>query len=120
MAPGADLATHLLQHGVYEPHLETLSAIDDDASARLRKFVKDESIDMLVMGAFVHSRFRQAILGGVTRSLLDDVPVPLFMPWCLRRMADQPKWSFRAGRMPILRKSTASNLSGLSLDVQAI
>jgi len=79
MAPGADLATHLLQHGVDEPHLETLSAIDDDASARLRKFVKDESIDMLVMGAFVHSRFRQAILGGVTRSLLDDVPVPLFM-----------------------------------------
>lgn len=79
MAPGADLATHLIQHGVYEPHLETLSAIDDDASARLRKFVKDESIDMVVMGAFVHSRFRQAILGGVTRSLLDDAPVPLFM-----------------------------------------
>ncbi|WP_163272988.1 universal stress protein [Chelativorans alearense] len=79
MAPGADLATHLLQHGVGEPRLETLAAINGDAAARLRKFVKDESIEMLVMGAFVHSRFRQAILGGVTRSLLDDVPVPLFM-----------------------------------------
>ena len=38
-----------------------------------------EDIDMIVMGAFVHSRFREAILGGVTRSLLDKPPVPLFM-----------------------------------------
>lgn len=79
MAPGADLSTHLVQHGVYEPRMETLSAIEGDVAARLRKFARDESIDMLVMGAFVHSRFRQAILGGVTRSLLDEVPVPLFM-----------------------------------------
>jgi nucleotide-binding universal stress UspA family protein len=34
---------------------------------------------MIVMGAFVHSRFRQALLGGVTQSLLEDAPVPLFM-----------------------------------------
>jgi nucleotide-binding universal stress UspA family protein len=34
---------------------------------------------MIVMGAFVHTRFREAVLGGVTRSLLDDAPVPLFM-----------------------------------------
>src|SRR5690606_4203296 len=79
MAPGSDLATYLLRHGVCEPRLETLSAVDGDAAARLRKFVRDESVDMIVMGAFVHSRFRQAILGGVTRSLLDEVPAPLFM-----------------------------------------
>jgi len=79
MAPGADLATYLIQHDIYDPRAETLSAIDGDASARLRKFVADESIDMLVMGAFVHSRFRQDLLGGVTRSLLDDVPTSLFM-----------------------------------------
>lgn len=34
---------------------------------------------MIVMGAFVHSRFCEAVLGGVTRSLLNDGPVPLFM-----------------------------------------
>ena len=34
---------------------------------------------MIVMGAFVHSRFRQAVPGGVTRSLLDDAPVAHFM-----------------------------------------
>lgn len=79
MAPGADLATHLLQHGTCEPRLEILSAIEGDAAERLRKFVRDEAIDMLVMGAFVHSRFRQAVLGGVTRSLLEAAPVPLLM-----------------------------------------
>jgi len=79
MASGADLSTQLLRHGVQEPHIETLSAIEGDSAARLRKFVTDKSIEMVVMGAFVHSRFRQAVLGGVTQSLLDEVPVPLFM-----------------------------------------
>lgn len=79
MAPGADLATYLIQHGIHEPRSETLAAIRGDAAARMRMFVADEQIDMLVMGAFVHSRFRQDLLGGVTRSLLDDVPTVLFM-----------------------------------------
>lgn len=78
MAPGADLATYLVQHDI-DPRTETLAAIGGDASARLRKFVADESIDMLVMGAFVHSRFRQDLLGGVTRSVLDDAPTALLM-----------------------------------------
>ena len=40
---------------------------------------------MIVMGAFVHSRFREAILCGVTRSLLDQAPVPLFMSHRIER-----------------------------------
>jgi nucleotide-binding universal stress UspA family protein len=79
MAPGADLAGYLARHGVPEARLEMLSAADGDVSERLREFIADERIEMLVMGAFVHSRFRQAILGGVTRSLLDEAPVPIFM-----------------------------------------
>lgn len=81
MAPGADLATYLLRHGVQEPQLEMLSATEGDAAARLRRFAKDEAIDMVVMGAFVHSRFRQAIMGGVTSSLLTDAPTTLFMAY---------------------------------------
>ena len=50
-----------------------------DVAARLRLFASEGDIEMIVMGAFVHSRFREAVLGGVTRSLLDDAPVPLFM-----------------------------------------
>jgi nucleotide-binding universal stress UspA family protein len=36
-------------------------------------------MEMIVIGAFVHSRFSQAILGGFTQTMLDEPPVPLFM-----------------------------------------
>ena len=78
MAPGADLASYLARHGV-ECKLATLAAEARDAAQRLRLFITDEDMDMIVMGAFVHSRFQQAILGGFTRSLIDEPPVPLFM-----------------------------------------
>jgi nucleotide-binding universal stress UspA family protein len=79
MAPGADLATYLARHGIEDCKLATLTARRADVGARLRLFVAEEEIDMIVMGAFVHSRFREAVLGGVTRSMLDETPVPLFM-----------------------------------------
>lgn len=78
MAPGADLATFLARHGV-ECSLATLVAEAGDVAGRLRSFVTSEGMQMIVMGAFVHSRFRQAILGGVTQSLLEHSPVPLFL-----------------------------------------
>lgn len=78
MAPGADLAIWLARHGV-DCKLATLTTQTRDVAARLRLFVAEEGIEMIVMGAFVHSRFRQSILGGVTQSLLDQPPVPLFM-----------------------------------------
>lgn len=79
MAPGADLATYLVKHGVRDPQLATIAANDGDVAARLKIFIVDEKVDLLVMGAFVHSRLREAVLGGVTRSMLDETPVPLFM-----------------------------------------
>lgn len=79
MAPGADLAAYLARHGVRDPMLETLAASDGDVTARLKTFADAERIELLVMGAFAHSRFREAILGGVTRSMLETVPVPLLL-----------------------------------------
>ena len=79
MAPIADLDIYLVKHGVEDPKLATLTAKRADVAARLRLFVAEEDIEMIVMGAFVHSRFREAVLGGVTRSMLDDAPVPLFL-----------------------------------------
>lgn len=79
MARGADLATYLAKHDVTNACLASISAPDGDVAARLHAFIEEENIEMLVMGAFVHSRFRETVLGGVTRSLLDTVPVPLFM-----------------------------------------
>lgn len=78
MAPGADLAIFLVRYGI-ECKLATLVAEASDVAERLRSFVTSQGVEMIVMGAFVHSRFRQAILGGVTRSLLEQPPVPLFL-----------------------------------------
>lgn len=80
MAPGADLAAYLARHGV-ESTLAVLSAADGNASDALRRHAEDIGADMIVMGAFVHSRLRQSVLGGVTRSLLEDCAVPLFMAY---------------------------------------
>jgi len=79
MAPGADLAAYLSRHGVKDCKLATLAGAGGDVAARIRLFIAEEDIEMIVMGAFVHSRFREAILGGVTRSLLDGSPVPLLL-----------------------------------------
>ncbi|SFU21394.1 universal stress protein [Mesorhizobium sp. YR577] len=79
MAPGAELAAYLVRHGVKDCKLATLAGAGGDVATCIRLFVAEEDIQMIVMGAFVHSRFREAILGGVTRSLLDASPVPLLL-----------------------------------------
>lgn len=43
--------------------------------------VATTSARLLVMGAFVHTRLRQAVLGGATRSLLEHAPVPTLMSY---------------------------------------
>ncbi len=35
--------------------------------------------DLLVMGAYGHSRLREMVLGGVTRAILGDANVPVFL-----------------------------------------
>jgi nucleotide-binding universal stress UspA family protein len=39
----------------------------------------DSGADFLVMGGFGHSRLREFVLGGVTRSILDTMTVPALM-----------------------------------------
>ena len=45
----------------------------------LNRHVTDIDADMLVMGAYGHSRLREAILGGATRNMLEQAKVPVFM-----------------------------------------
>ena len=52
----------------------------EQGDRRLRQDVPgDAGTDLLVMGAYTHSRMRQLILGGVTRHVLAEATVPLFM-----------------------------------------
>ena len=45
----------------------------------LLRHVRDANADLLVMGAYGHSRFREAILGGATRNMLEQTTVPVLM-----------------------------------------
>lgn len=76
--PGADLAQHLARHGVAATVKRSV-ANNIDASDVLLNFVADESVDLIVMGAYGHSRMREVILGGMTRDILTHMTVPVLM-----------------------------------------
>jgi nucleotide-binding universal stress UspA family protein len=76
--PGADIARHLARHGLM---VEVAKAVADDVSdsALLLNHASDMGADLLVMGAYGHSRLREFILGGVTRSLLREMTIPVLL-----------------------------------------
>ena len=76
--PGADAAVYLARHGV-KVHVVCLPGGGDPVAEVLRRAARDFGADMLVMGAYGHSRLRQRIFGGVTQSMVDDPMLPLFM-----------------------------------------
>ena len=77
-APASELALYLSLHGIKtETHAIDLG-IRDIGGALIDAAERFES-DLIVMGAYGHSRFRERILGGATRGLLADSPWPLFM-----------------------------------------
>ena len=76
--PGADIARHLARHGL---RVEVAKAVAEDVadSALLLNHASDMGADLLVMGAYGHSRLREFILGGVTRSLLREMTIPVLL-----------------------------------------
>lgn len=78
VSPAAALAQHLLHHGI-KAAVETIGVAKGDVGETLRNFASETKADLLVMGAFVHTRLRQWVLGGVTQSMLKKSNVPLFM-----------------------------------------
>ena len=76
--PGADMCLHLSRHGINaEPHHVYAEDIDD--GSMLLSQAADKRADMLVMGAYGHSRWRELVLGGVTRHILEHMTVPVLM-----------------------------------------
>ena len=69
---------HLQRHGV-RASLVTLSGNDGDVGKVLNTRAEDAGHDMLVMGAYGHSRLREIVLGGTTRHVLKNMRVPVFM-----------------------------------------
>jgi nucleotide-binding universal stress UspA family protein len=75
--PGADMADYLAHHGV-RVEVSSLRAGRYECDA-LIAFATEHGADLIVMGAYGHSRFRQLMLGGVTSSMLAISPLPLWM-----------------------------------------
>ena len=69
----ADLARYLARHGVTAT-LEEAKGGGRAIGDVLRTYVGEHDIDLLVMGGYGHSRMREFILGGATKSVLLDPP----------------------------------------------
>ncbi len=75
---GADIATVLARQGVKVTVRQDIDT-GGDAGAALLAQAAALKADMVVMGAYGHSRLRELMLGGATRRALREAAVPLFM-----------------------------------------
>jgi nucleotide-binding universal stress UspA family protein len=75
---GADMGAHLARHGLKVEVRRTVLA-DLDVADVILSHAADCSADFIVMGGYGHSRLREFVLGGVTRSILTSMTVPVLM-----------------------------------------
>ncbi len=76
--PGGMLCQMLVRHGAHA-EVSVLARSMPRISEVLARHITDVNADLLVMGAYGHSRFREAILGGATRNMLEKAQVPVLM-----------------------------------------
>ncbi|MFZ6755716.1 universal stress protein [Undibacterium sp. Ji50W] len=75
--PGSDIALYLARHGIKVE--VSVHKTNTDIGNALLSLAHDVDSDMLVMGGYGHSRFREMIMGGVTRTILESMTVPVLM-----------------------------------------
>lgn len=76
--PGGMLSQYMARHDI-KVEIDVLSKTMPRISDVLLRHATDIDADMLVMGAYGHSRFREAIFGGATRNMLMETPLPVLM-----------------------------------------
>ena len=76
--PGGLLCQYLVRHGV-TAEVSVLAKTLPDVADVLTRHLRDRDAGLLVMGAYSHSRLREAILGGATRHMLEKTEVPVLM-----------------------------------------
>jgi len=74
---GTDMGLHLARHGLKVEVTRIPHHID--TAAALLSHSADSGADFMVMGGYGHSRLREFVLGGVTRSILSSLVVPTLM-----------------------------------------
>jgi nucleotide-binding universal stress UspA family protein len=76
--PGAEIALHLARHGVKVEVARTVAPEVGEGDVLLNR-AADMGADLLVVGAYGHSRMRELVLGGVTRTLLRHMTLPVLL-----------------------------------------
>lgn len=76
--PGADVATYLARHGI-KVTVDRLPSSGRQVSEVLFQHAFDTAADLIVMGAYGHSRIRERVFGGVTKAMIETPVVPVLM-----------------------------------------
>ena len=76
--PGADIARHLVRHGV-RVDVERVASQGSPIAQVILGYAARSASDLLVVGAYSHARLRELVLGGTTRTLLARMPVPVLI-----------------------------------------
>ena len=76
--PGGLLCQYLVRHGV-KAQVSVLAKTLPKISEVLARHALEEGCDLMVMGAYGHSRLREAVLGGATRAALENSVIPVLM-----------------------------------------
>lgn len=75
---GFDIAAHLARHGVNTEAERTVAA-DISVGDVILSEAADHGADLIVMGAYGHSRLRELVLGGATQRILGSMTAPVLM-----------------------------------------
>jgi len=75
---GTNMARHLGRHGL-KVELTRMSAGDTDVASAIQSHAAQVGSDFMVLGGYGHSRLREFILGGVTRTILSSTTIPVLM-----------------------------------------
>lgn len=78
LVPGAELAPMIAHHGL-KVTVTQLSGSGRHAGEAVSDHANHTRAKLIVMGGYAHSRLRQMVLGGATRTMLQSAPVPVFL-----------------------------------------
>jgi nucleotide-binding universal stress UspA family protein len=76
--PGSDVGVFLARHGC-NVEVERLPKGGLDPADVLLSYLVDRNSDLLVMGAYGHTRLRELVLGGMTQKIMHQMTVPVLM-----------------------------------------
>jgi nucleotide-binding universal stress UspA family protein len=75
--PGADIALYLARHNIKVEVMQEKTEVDTGNA--LLSLAANLNSNLLVMGCYGHTRLREILLGGATRTILQSMTIPVLM-----------------------------------------